>query len=407
MSKAPKLRFKEFSGDWESKKLGDLGDVTKLAGFEFTNHVEYSDTGEIIALRGLNVKNGKLILDDVKYIDNSDFSKLNRSKLFIDDLLFTYVGTVGETALIDKNDKYYLAPNVSRIRFDLNESNSKFMHYNISRSEYFNKVIQPSIATSSQPALSMENIRKLNINIPSKEEQEKIASFFSLIDDKISLQGQKVESLKDYKRGMMQKIFGRELRFKDDEGRDYPEWKSGKVKDVITEHLYPIEKPSDSYWRLGLRSHGKGTFHEYVTDPSKVSMDKLYEVKKNMLIVNITFAWEHAIAITDANDEGKLVSHRFPTYDFNENALYDFYKYYILLPKFKYCLVNSSPGGAGRNRVLNKKQFLEIDVPIPCIDEQKKIAKILNKLDIKINKAQEKLDSLNEYKKGLLQQMFV
>ena len=74
MSKAPKLRFKEFSGDWESKKLGDLGDVTKLAGFEFTNHVEYSDTGEIIALRGLNVKNGKLILDDVKYIDNSDFS---------------------------------------------------------------------------------------------------------------------------------------------------------------------------------------------------------------------------------------------------------------------------------------------------------------------------------------------
>lgn len=78
---------------------------------------------------------------------------------------------------------------------------------------------------------------------------------------------------------------------------------------------------------------------------------------KNMLIVNITFAWEHAIAITDANDEGKLVSHRFPTYDFNENALYDFYKYYILLPKFKYCLLNASPGGAGRNRVLNKKQF--------------------------------------------------
>ena len=185
MNQVPNLRFQEFSGEWISKIIGDLGDVTKLAGFEFTNHVTYSDSGEIIALRGLNVKNGKLILDDVKYIDNSDFSKLNRSKLIVDDLLFTYVGTVGETALIDKNDKYYLAPNVSRIRFDLDKSNSKFMHYNISRSQYFKKVIQPTIATSSQPALSMGNIRKLSVYIPSKEEQDKIASFFSLIDKKI------------------------------------------------------------------------------------------------------------------------------------------------------------------------------------------------------------------------------
>ena len=61
------------------KKLGDLGDVTKLAGFEFTNHVEYSDTGEIIALRGLNVKNGKLILDDVKYIDKESYEFLSKT----------------------------------------------------------------------------------------------------------------------------------------------------------------------------------------------------------------------------------------------------------------------------------------------------------------------------------------
>lgn len=89
--------------------MGDIADVTKLAGFEFTEHVVYSDEGNVIALRGLNIKNGQLILNDVKYIDGSNFSKLSRSKLFIDDIMFTYVGTVGEVAIIKENDRFYLA----------------------------------------------------------------------------------------------------------------------------------------------------------------------------------------------------------------------------------------------------------------------------------------------------------
>ena len=79
----------------------------------------------------------------------------------------------------------------------------------------------------------MEMITKMDIPCPSKEEQEKIANFFSLIDNKISLQSEKVEALKDYKKGIMQKIFSRELRFKDDEGRDYPEWEERKLGDII------------------------------------------------------------------------------------------------------------------------------------------------------------------------------
>ena len=84
-----------------------------MAGYEFTKYVKYEEKGKIIALRGLNVKKGKIILDNVKYIDNSDFSKLNRSKLIKNDILFTYVGTIGEVGLIEENNKYYLAPNVA------------------------------------------------------------------------------------------------------------------------------------------------------------------------------------------------------------------------------------------------------------------------------------------------------
>ena len=401
MKKTPKLRFKEFRGDWESKKLEELGEFFKGSTLSKAN---LSKEGKPCILYGeLYTRYGEVIKDVISKTD------LDENKLVIGNKNDVLIPSSGESA-IDiatasclQQDNVILGGDLNVFRSD--KLNGIFTSYQLNSSK------RHEIAKLAQGASVVHvynnQLSKLKLNVPLKEEQEKIGSFISLIDDKIYLQRDKVEALKDYKSGMIQKIFSRELRFKNDDGKDYPEWEEGKVKDIIIEHLYPIDKPADSYWRLGLRSHGKGTFHEFVTDPSKVSMDKLYVVKKNMLIVNITFAWEHAIAITDALDEGKLVSHRFPTYDFNENALYDFYKYYILLPKFKYCLLNASPGGAGRNRVLNKKQFLEIDVPIPCIEEQNKISKILSHLDIKINKEQEKLDSLNEYKKGLLQQMFV
>ncbi|MPQ45328.1 restriction endonuclease subunit S, partial [Clostridium tarantellae] len=146
----PKLRFKEFEDEWKERKIGEIADVTKLAGFEFTKYVVYSDEGEKIALRGLNVKDGKLNLEDVKFIDKSDFSKLNRSKLFINDLLLTYVGTIGELAIIDENDKYYLAPNVCRIR--ISKDNSYFIKSSMSSERFYYKTILPSVTTSSQPA---------------------------------------------------------------------------------------------------------------------------------------------------------------------------------------------------------------------------------------------------------------
>ena len=172
---------------WEQRKLGDIADVTKLAGFEFTEHVVYSDEGNIIALRGLNIKNGQLVLDDVKYIDGSNFAKLNRSKLYIDDIMFTYVGTVGEVAIIKENDRFYLAPNVSRIRVQ-SEDSSKFISHYMRTDSFKKSVIFPLIATSSQPALSMENIRKFIIFLPeNREEQDRLSEYFDNLDNLITL----------------------------------------------------------------------------------------------------------------------------------------------------------------------------------------------------------------------------
>jgi len=165
-----------------SVELETIATVTKLAVYEFTKYVTYSDEGKIIALRGLNVKNGKLNLDDVKYIDNSELSKLNRSKLCIGDMLFTYVGTIGQVAVINENDKYYLAPNVALIRVDKKIVNPEYMRYYFQTSEFRENQINRLLQSSSMKNIPMEKIRKFVLPIPSIEEQNRIVEALHRFD---------------------------------------------------------------------------------------------------------------------------------------------------------------------------------------------------------------------------------
>ena len=146
--------------------------------------------------------------------------------------------------------------------------------------------------------------------------------------------------------------------------------------------LHPIKravpKPTEPYLALSLRSHGKGTFQRLVDRPENIDMDTLYRVGSRDLIVNITFAWEGAIALAKAQDEGCLVSHRFPTFEIDETqADRDFLGYAVNDKRFFYYLGIASPGGAGRNRVLNQRDFLDLEIPFPPMGEQNAIAKIL------------------------------
>lgn len=169
------------------------------------------------------------------------------------------------------------------------------------------------------------------------------------------------------------------------------DWNIVPIKKIARQVKRSVEKPSESYYRLSVRSHAKGTFHSFVENPETVAMEELFQVKENDLIVNITFAWEHAIAIVKKEDNNLLVSHRFPTYEFNSNASVKFYENIIKLPKIKKMLSDMSPGGAGRNRVLNQTDFYNsLYIPYTNFKEQEKIAKILNYCD-KVIELKEKL----------------
>lgn len=163
-------------------ELGTVATVTKLAGYEFTKYVTYSDKGKFVALRGLNVKNGKLDLGDVKYIDNSDLSKLNRSKLCNGDMLFTYVGTIGQVAVINENNKYYLAPNVALIRVNKELVNPEYMRYFFQTSVFRETQINRLLQSSSMKNIPMEKIRKFILQIPTIEEQNHIVGILDRFD---------------------------------------------------------------------------------------------------------------------------------------------------------------------------------------------------------------------------------
>ena len=175
-------RFLHFTCNTKKYVLGDIATVTKLAGFEFTKYVKYSNEGQIIALRGLNIKNGKLQLDDVKYIDHSDLTKLSRSKLHIGDMLFTYVGTIGQVALIDEEDKYYLAPNVALIRCDKRVLLPEYMRYYFQSNLFWDKQINRLLQSSSMKNIPMEKIRKFEIVAPSLEVQKRFVDVLDHFD---------------------------------------------------------------------------------------------------------------------------------------------------------------------------------------------------------------------------------
>ena len=175
------------------------------------------------------------------------------------------------------------------------------------------------------------------------------------------------------------------------------DWNIVPIKKIARQVKRSVEKPSESYYRLSVRSHAKGTFHSFVENPETVAMEELFQVKENDLIVNITFAWEHAIAIVKKEDNNLLVSHRFPTYEFNSNASVKFYENIIKLPKIKKMLSDMSPGGAGRNRVLNQTDFYNsLYIPYTNFKEQEKIAKILNCCDKVIELKQKLLEEKNK-----------
>lgn len=409
---APEIRFKGFTDDWVRRKLGEVADITKLAGFEFTKYVAYSDNGEIIALRGLNVKNGELVLDDVKYIDGSDFSKLSRSKLYKHDILFTYVGTVGELAVVPKNDKYYLAPNVARIRLKDNV-NPLFISQQMGSSGFYDTIIFPLIATSSQPALSMENVRKFEIQLTTKSEEISIGNFFRTLDDTITLYKRKLDGLKELKNGYLQQMFPQvgknvpRVRFA---GFTEP-WVQRKLGDVVERvqgndgrmDLPTLTISAGSGWLDQRERFSNNIAGKEQENYTLLSKGELSYNKGNSKLAKYGVVFElktHKEALVPR------VYHSFKTTHESSAAFLE-YMFATKIPDSELAKLITS--GARMDGLLNIgfEAFMGIGILIPSKAEQITISSFLRNFDEQIAAQQTKLDKLKQLKAAYLQKMFL
>ena len=209
-----KARFVEMFGDpnnsMESSadkyKIGELCDVTKLAGFEFTEYITYQDFGEIIMLRGLNCKQGKLVLDNVKYIDRDTSQKLPRSRLYRGDILMTYAGTIGDVAMVDEDDKYHLAPNVAKISIkDKTKLNPIFL---VHLFMYSHEYIMTFASQVAQASINMQKIRDFEYIIPPMKQQIEFEQFANQVDKSKAVVQKSLDETQVLFDSLMQKYFG-------------------------------------------------------------------------------------------------------------------------------------------------------------------------------------------------------
>lgn len=369
--------------DWEVKKLGEEYNITMG---QSPNSQFYNSEGIGLPLiqGNADIVNGESIIR----FYTSQITKTCEK----DELIFTVRAPVGEMGIAA-----YVSC-LGRGVCSINHSNSDSLNYIKFYLENYRDNWGKLSQGSTFEAISGKELKQFSFPLPPLPEQQKIAKILSTWDKAIHDTETIIKKLEDRNKGLAFSLLRGKMVSKIS--------KEVALSKFLTFTPREIDKPTENYLALGIRSHGKGLFHKPDSDPKAIAMDKLYEVKENDFIVNITFAWEHAVAIVGKEDVGGLVSHRFPTYIINTDIVsVEYFKYVILQPFFRKMLENISPGGAGRNRVLSKKDLLKLKVTIPTLVEQIKIAEILNTANQEVKQYQQKLETLKLQKKGLMQQL--
>lgn len=403
MNKTPKLRFKEFSGEWETTKIGSVFDLSSGSTPSKSNKSYYNGDNCWVTSGELKSKYINTTLDKItkKALDETNLSIYPPGTFVIAIYGLEASGTRGSCSILQVHSTISQACMAFTSKGNIS---NEFLYYWYNK--YGEEIGIKYAQGTKQQNLSSDLVGNIKITAPSMEEQEKIASFFSLIDKKISLQSEKVEMFKEYKNGMIQKIFSGELRFKDDSGRDYPEWEENNIGKLIK---IKSERNKNNEIALVLSvSNTKGfirqadQFEDRVVASSDISNYKIVE--------NGDFAFNPArinvgsIARLKLYNKG-VISPMYICFKTLELLDDDYLEYFLMTSSFDIQMKKKLEGSV--RQTLSAEALGQIIIKLPCLSEQKKIGLFLNTINDKLKKEEEKLDSLNEYKKGLLQQMFV
>lgn len=382
--------------DWEVKKLIDLGDIS--SGGTPSTTIEKYWNGDInwCTPTDISALNSEYINDTNKKISEEGLRNSSAKILPPFSIIVCTRATIGKAAINLKP----MSTNQGFKNIIPRNVDYKFLYYKI----LFEENGLKSIANGSTfLEVSKTDFENYQILLPPLPEQQAIAQLLSTWDTAIHKTEALLSQKELRKKWLMQQLLTGKKRL---EGFEKSIWDIRPLSNFIKLIVREVPKPNEPYLGIGLRSHGKGTFLKHDEQPEGNSMDKFYVVRPNDLIVNITFAWEQAIAIVKLEDDGAHASHRFPTYTFIEGkGQPDLFKFFIVQPRMKYMLELISPGGAGRNRVMNKSDFIKLEFLLPSFEEQTAIAQVLQTADKEIQLIKTKVEQLRAQKKGLMQQL--
>ncbi|MDM8564054.1 restriction endonuclease subunit S [Candidatus Halobeggiatoa sp. HSG11] len=400
----PELRFPEFDGEWESKKLGE---ITIKIGDGLHGTPKYSENTGYYFINGNNLIEGKVcIYDNTKEISYNEYNA-NYKGLTKNTLLISINGTIGNVAIFN-DETVMLGKSIGYFIF----KNDCSFYFHLLKTQTVQKYFISELTGTTIKNLSLKTLRETKLLVPSFPEQTKIANFLTTVDKKITQLKQKKALLEKYKKGMMQKIFSQEIRFKDENGEDFAEWKDKRLKEVFSLFNGFAFSSNDST-NEGIRWIKIADVGIQTMRRDNLSyLPKYYVNKYNKFILK---KGDYVIALTRPilNDKlkialiddffnnsllnqrvGKLVSKK------NKTFIYHMLQQKWLIKSIENNIMGTDPPN------LSPKEIGYIKVEVPKIEEQTKIANFLTKLDDKINTVDSQIKKTELWKKGLLQRMF-
>ncbi|NLJ79215.1 MAG: restriction endonuclease subunit S [Tissierellia bacterium] len=405
----PELRFLGFKGEWERQRFGDTGEFYNgLSGKDRSSFID----GNKKYIQYLNIFANTLIdTDFTEYGHVSIDEGENQNRVEYGDILFTQssetMDEVGMTSVyIGDEEEVYLNSFSFGYRFSkAGQFDPRYMGFML-RSNNIRKKIMREGQGSTRFNLSPNRIKGIIFFAPSLGEQRKIGKFFCRIDERLELQQNRIDTLKEYRKGMMQGIFSQGIRFKDDDGIDYPDWQEKRLGDIAknSDTRYRDDSSFDELLSVTLNNGVKKQSEIGEVDSSSRDKSNYKVVAKNDIVYNTMRMWQGASGVSEYDG---IVSSAYVVLKLAEGIDPEFIGYYFKMPQIIYKFFRGSQGMTSDTLTLKYNLFKDIVIDIPSLPEQNKIVDFLPSLDKRIELEERKLEEFNLIKKELMRRMFI
>ena len=380
--KIPELRFKEFEGEWEEKKLGQVAKI-----YDGTHQTpKYTEVGVPFYSVEHVTRND---FTNTKFISEGVFAKENkRVKLEQNDILMTRIGDIGTSKLIDWDVRASFYVSLALIK-QHNKFYSPFLNLFI-QSNFFKKELhRRTIHVAFPRKINLGEIGKCLLHLPTLPEQQKIASFLTAVDKKIGQLTEQHRLLQSYKKGGMQQLFSQEIRFKADDGSSFGEWEEKRLGEVCSKHSSNIS--------ANTLTENEGEFIIYGAAGILKRISNYQDKEPYIGIVKDGAGVGRIVLCEPKTSVLGTLDRLKPKKGVDINFLYSLL---LRINFIKYTVGSTIPHIYYRDYQLEKLR-------LPTLPEQEKIAKFLSGIDEKIEAVSSGLVALRRYKQGLLQGMFV